>query len=117
MDDLDQVADSQVSVDQVQSPLGLDLAAHHNIAHDVLSPRASLVAVYGDGEVGSVVVGNAFRCQHPGNADEWRVDRVRGSNPRSVLSLDISDDPAAMSSQVGVQSAATPSQRRWIGAC
>src|SRR5215467_5705848 len=116
MDDLDQVADGQVSVDQVQAPLGLDLAAHHNIAHDVLSPRAGLVAVYCDSEIRSVVVGNAFRCQHPGNADEWRVDRVRGSNPRTGLSLDIPDDPAAMSSQVGVQSAATSSQGRWIGA-
>src|SRR5215472_17689188 len=102
MDDLDQIANRQVGVNQVQSPLGLDLAANYNIAHDVLSPGAVLFAVYGDSEIGSVFVGNAFRCQHPGNADEWRVNRVRGSNPGTRLSFDIPDDPAAMSSQVSV---------------
>src|SRR5262249_27598487 len=100
MDDVDQVADRQVGVDQVQAPFGLNLAAHHNIAHDVLGPRAGRVAMDGDREIGSVVVGYAFRCQHPGNADKRSVDRPWGSNPRTGLSLYVPDDPAAMSSQI-----------------
>src|SRR5215831_16246297 len=49
--DRDQVAHEQARVDQVQAPVGLDLAADHHVAGDVRRARRTGLAVHRDREV------------------------------------------------------------------
>src|SRR6185503_2589329 len=69
-------AQEQARIDEVQPPLGAELAGDDDVARDVVGARGLRVAVHGDGQVGAGVVLAARGGEQAGNADEGRGDRL-----------------------------------------
>jgi len=71
--DVDEISDREVDVNQVQAPIGLDLAADDYIARNVINARIGRIAMHRDCEIRAFFIGNALGGQQAGNADKGVV--------------------------------------------
>src|SRR6185436_17079189 len=83
--DVDQIAYRQVYIDQVQSPIRLNLPVHQNITDDVISPGVLRISVYSYLQISAFLIRDTLGRKQPGHADEWGGNRLRRRHPRTRL--------------------------------
>ena len=66
--DVNEIAHRQVSINQMQSPVGLHLSCDDYIAHDVVGAWVFRIAMYRDGKISAFLVGDAFGGEQTGHA-------------------------------------------------
>ena len=108
-DDLDEVAHCHVSVDQMETPVGLHLSVRDNVTDDLICARVGRIPMNGDGEIGAVLVRNAFCRQQSRHAHKWCIDRLWGSDPRTGFRR--SAPRPGSGREISVKSAAASAER------
>src|SRR4029079_16623139 len=103
-DDVEEVADAEVDIDQMQSPVRLDLCASHQITADVVDARIRGHAVDGHLEIRCILVGGAFSREEAKRAHIRRIDGLTSRGPRTRWC--VAHDQVARRRQIGMQRAA-----------
>src|SRR5437773_12019365 len=112
--DVYEIAHRKVYINQVQSPIGLNLPTHHHITDDVIGARIRRIAVHRYLQIRTFLVRDALGCKQSRDTHKRRTDRLRRRHPwtrfrrRSVA--------ASGGPKIRMQRATSTAQRRRVSA-